>query len=121
MKDLKFDTVAELLQWLHEQRDAGIEFPAHRGVGFHVFSRALVGGGVECNLWYGPGIQEADMKFQEETPGALTVAVVTHGGARIDYTEREPFPGTAKLDELRKTFPHGRNIDKIMAALLREG
>ena len=75
---------------------------------------------MECDLWYGSGIQKADMKFQEEAPGILTVAVVPCGELSIDYTKRKPFPGAAKLDELCKAFPNGRNINHIVDELLAE-
>lgn len=120
MNGLKFETVAELLQWLHQQYDAEREFPTQGRVIFHVFKRKLVGGGVEGNLRLGSIFKEADMKFQEETPGVLTVAVVPCGKSSIDYTKRKSFPGTAKLDELREAFPNGRNINHIVDELLAE-
>lgn len=98
---MKFKTVEELLKWLHQQRDAKIEFPTHGRVSFHVYSRKLIGGGVEGNAWFGSTFKEADVKFQEERPGALTVAVVPIEKSSIDYVGKKSFPGTAKLEELR--------------------
>ncbi len=117
MKDFKFESVGEFLEWLHQQREAGTEFPTIGCVGFHIYMCKLVGGGVECNLWHGTGFKEADMKLQEEKPGVLTVAVVPRGEISIDYINRKPFLRTAKLDDVRNAFPNGRNIDRIVDEL----
>lgn len=108
----------ELLEWLHQQLDAKNEFPTYGRVSFHVYSRKLIGGGVECNLWFGSVFSEADMKLQEEKPGALTVAVVPVEKLSIDYSGKKRLPRTAKLEELRQMFPNGRNIDLIVDELL---
>lgn len=115
---MKIKTIEELLEWLHQQRDAKIEFPNRGRVRFHVFSRKLVGGGVEGNLWFGLTFKEADMKFQEEKPGVLTVAVVPRRGGSIDHTTRKSFGPDTPLEALREAFSDGRNVGLIVDELL---
>lgn len=115
---MKIKTVEELLEWLHHQRDTKIEFPNRGRVRFHIYSRKLIGGGVEGNLWFGLTLNEADMKLQEERPGALTVAVVPCKGESINHTMRKSFGPDTPLEALREAFPDGRNIDLIVDELL---
>lgn len=112
------EKVNELLAWLHQQRDAKIEFPNRGCVSFHVYSRKLIGGGVEGNVWFGSAMKEADIKLQEGKPGVLTVAVAPCKGGSIDHTARKSFGPDTRLEALREAFPDGRNIGLIVDELL---
>ena len=116
---MEFKTLHDFVEWLHQQRNAKIEFPTHGNVRFHVYGNALVGGGVQASLWLGPGDKEADMEFLEEKPGVLTVAVVPNGECSIDWTHKNKkrFAPDAPLEALLEAFPDGRNIGAIVEAL----
>ena len=115
---MKIKTVEDLLEWLHQQRDAKNEFSNLGRVSFHIYSRMLIGGGVEGNLWLGPAFKEADGRFQEERPGVLTIAVVPSGEPSYIWIMRKSFGPDTPLEALRDAFPDGRNIDHIVDELL---
>ena len=109
--------MADLLEWLHQQRNAIIEFPTHGNVSFHVYMNAVVGGGVKGNLCLGRGYKEADMGFLEKKPGVLTVAVVSNDELSIDWMNAKRFAPDEPLETLLEAFPDGRNIGAIVEAL----
>lgn len=108
----------ELKTWVKEQRDTGHEFPIYGQVSFHVYTRELTGGGVEFNLRYGSGLEEADVKIEERRPNVFTVAVVQNGGTSIDYTTKREYSMTDEIQLLLEDFPNGRNINDIVDELL---
>lgn len=108
----------ELKTLVKEHRDAGGEFPSYGHVSFHVYTRKLIDGGVEFNLRYGSGLEEADVKIEERRPNVFTVAVVQNGGTSIDYTTKREYSMTDEIQLLLEDFPNGRNINDIVDELL---
>ena len=107
---MEIKTTGDFLNWLHQQYEAGREFPALGRAKTHVYRNRVTGGGVQGNLWLDRAYAEADVGFLEEKPGVLTVAVVPNGECSIDWTHKKRFPPDTPLEALLEAFPNGRNI-----------
>lgn len=113
---MKFESLSNFLDWLHQQYDASYEFPICGNVSTHIYRNKLTGGGVQGNLWLGRAFAEADVRFLEGKPGFLTVAVVPNGELSIDWTHKKRFASDEPLEALLDAFPNGRNIGAIVEA-----